>query len=55
MGPLVHLVSTAVAFYQPWLGLALNTSLWILWTRLCYRGGTVAPEQRRRRTTAPVE
>ena len=55
MGPVVYLVSTALAFFQPWLGLALNISLWLLWTRLCYHGGALAAEQRRRRTTARVE
>jgi hypothetical protein len=47
----VYLVATAVAFYQPWLGLAINCALWILWVRLCYHSKTVDAEMRRRRTT----
>jgi uncharacterized membrane protein len=35
-GPLVYVVSTAVAFAHAGAGLALNTSLWIVWLRLCY-------------------
>ena len=51
MGPAVYLVATAVAFYQPWLGLAINCARWILWVRLCYHSKTVDAEMRRRRTT----
>jgi len=51
VGPAVYLVATAVAFYQPWLGLAINCALWILWVRLCYRSKTVDAEMQRRRTT----
>ena len=54
VGPLVYLVSTLVAFYQPWLALALNISLWIVWTRLGYRGAAFDAVQRRR-TTAGVK
>jgi uncharacterized membrane protein len=53
-GPAVYLISTAVAFFQPWLGLALNAALWLLWVRLGYHGGTLGAEPRRRRTTARV-
>jgi len=35
-GPIVYTISTLVALFQPVLGLALNTSLWLLWIRLCY-------------------
>jgi uncharacterized membrane protein len=48
VGPAVYLVATVVAFYQPWLGLAINLALWILWVRLGYRSRT---EMRQRRTT----
>jgi uncharacterized membrane protein len=44
----VYLVATVVAFYQPWLGLAINLALWILWVRLGYRS---VAELRQRRTT----
>jgi len=37
LGPAVYAVATAVAFFWPVPGLVLNTSLWILWMRLCYR------------------
>ena len=36
-GPLVYLLSTAVALVRPTLGLLVNISLWILWVRLGYR------------------
>ena len=35
-GPLVYTAATLVALLQPFLGLALNASLWLLWIRLCY-------------------
>lgn len=47
----VYLVATVVAFYQPWLGLAINLALWILWVRLCYHSVTDSAELRKRRTT----
>ena len=37
VGPLVYTTATALAYVQPWLGLGLNASLWILWARLCYQ------------------
>ncbi|HEV8510012.1 MAG TPA: TMEM175 family protein [Gemmatimonadales bacterium] len=37
IGPLVYLLSTAVALVKPVLGLLVNLSLWILWIRLGYR------------------
>lgn len=46
-GPIVYLVATAVAFFQPIAGLALNTSLWLLWIRLCYHSTREAAEGRR--------
>jgi uncharacterized membrane protein len=52
VGPAVYLVATAVAFYQPWLGLAINLALWMLWVRLCYHSKTVDAEMRRRRATS---
>jgi uncharacterized membrane protein len=33
----VYLMAALLAFVQPWLGLALNVSLWALWIRLAYR------------------
>ena len=36
-GLTVYLVATVVALFQPWVGLLLNVSLWILWIRLGYR------------------
>ena len=47
----VYLVATVVAFYQPWLGIAINLAVWLLWVRLCYRSEAVAAELRSRRTT----
>ena len=44
-GPIVYSVATAVAFFRPLLGLALNASLWILWIRLCYHDIHVAAEE----------
>ena len=49
--PAVYLVSTTVAFFQPWLGLALNAALWLLWARLGYRSTTFATELRQRGPT----
>jgi uncharacterized membrane protein len=43
-GPIVYSISTLVAFFQPVLGLALNTSLWLLWIRLCYQSTHVASD-----------
>jgi len=37
MGLSVYLLAALLAFVQPWLGLLLNVSLWILWIRLGYR------------------
>jgi len=37
LGMAVYLAAGALAFVQPWLGLALNVSLWLLWIRLGYR------------------
>jgi uncharacterized membrane protein len=37
LGLTVYLAATAVALFQPWLGLLLNVSLWALWIRLGYR------------------
>lgn len=37
IGPIVYAVATAATFIHVALGLVLNTSLWILWIRLCYR------------------
>jgi len=50
----VYLVATVVAFYQPWLGLAINLALWILWIRLGYHSTTHTAEHRSRRRTAPM-
>jgi TMEM175 potassium channel family protein len=36
-GPLVYVAATLVALIRPFVGLALNASLWLLWIRLCYR------------------
>ncbi len=44
-GPAVYAVATAVAFFRPIVGLALNTSLWLLWIRLCYRDVRTALEE----------
>ncbi len=46
-GPLVYTVATLVALVQPMLGLALNASLWLLWTRLCYHTASEARGPRR--------
>ncbi len=37
LGPLVYALATGAAFIHAVLGLVLNTSLWLLWIRLCYR------------------
>jgi hypothetical protein len=37
LGPIVHGTSALVALWNAWVGLALCTSLWILWSNLCYR------------------
>ena len=47
----VYLVAAALSFYQPWLGLAINLAVWILWVRLCYHSKDFASEMRQRRTT----
>ncbi len=44
-GPAVYALATAVAFFRPVVGLALNTSLWLLWIRLCYRDVRTALEE----------
>jgi uncharacterized membrane protein len=36
-GLTVYLVATIVALFQPWLGLLINVSLWLVWIRLGYR------------------
>jgi hypothetical protein len=46
----VYLVATAVSFYQPWLGLAINLAPWILWLRLGYHSKAFDTELRQRRT-----
>ena|SRR5688572_3595024 len=37
LGLTVYLAAAALAFVQPWLGLLLNISLWVLWIRVGYR------------------
>lgn len=37
LGLSVYVAAMLVALVQPWLGLLLNASLWILWIRLGYR------------------
>jgi uncharacterized membrane protein len=37
LGLTVYIAAAALAFVQPWLGLLLNVSLWVLWIRLGYR------------------
>ena len=37
LGLTVYVAAALLAFVQPWLGLLLNISLWILWIRLGYR------------------
>ena len=37
LGLSVYVTAAALAFVQPWLGLLLNVSLWVLWIRLGYR------------------
>ena len=32
-----EVAAAALAFVQPWLGLLLNVSLWVLWIRVGYR------------------
>ena len=44
IGPIVYAAATAAAFVHVVLGLVLNTSLWILWIRLCYRSVQEAEE-----------
>jgi len=41
LGLAVYLTAAALAFIQPWLGLLLNVSLWVLWIRLGYRSRSV--------------
>jgi TMEM175 potassium channel family protein len=36
LGPAVYAVATAAVFVNVVMGLVLNTSLWVLWIRLCY-------------------
>jgi uncharacterized membrane protein len=36
-GPPVYALSTLLALWSAWAGLILCASLWVLWTRLCYR------------------
>jgi hypothetical protein len=50
VGPLVYTTATALAYVQPWLGLGINASLWILWARLCYQ--TVEAEDAREQARA---
>ena len=44
-----YLVAAVVAFYQPWLGLAINLALWILWVRLGYHSAADGKGVRSRR------
>jgi uncharacterized membrane protein len=37
MGLMVYLASVALAVWNPWAGLVLCASLWVVWTRLCYK------------------
>ena len=37
LGPLVYAVSVLAALWNAAAGLAICTSLWLVWTRLCYR------------------
>lgn len=37
LAPLVYTFATVVALYNVAVGLAINLSLWILWSLLCYR------------------
>ncbi|HET9383992.1 MAG TPA: TMEM175 family protein [Gemmatimonadales bacterium] len=37
LGLTVYVAAALLAFVQPWLGLLLNVSLWVLWIRLGYR------------------
>lgn len=53
-GPIVYTIATVVAFFQPVLGLALNTSLWLLWIRLCYRSTHDAVEATRAAPASPA-
>ena len=48
-GPLVYSFATVVAFYRPFLGLAINASLWLLWIRLCYHSSRGALREQERR------
>ena len=46
LGPLVYGASVVVALWNAWVGLALCTSLWAVWTRLCYRAERPAARAR---------
>lgn len=37
LGLTVYVAAALLAFVQPWIGLLLNVSLWVLWIRLGYR------------------
>lgn len=50
LGLAVYLASGALAFVQPWLGLALNVSLWVLWIGLGYRNSPSAVDSLLRRS-----
>ena len=36
-GPLVYAVSVGLALWNAVIGLVVCASLWVLWSRLCYR------------------
>jgi uncharacterized membrane protein len=36
-GLVVYVTAAIVALFQPWIGLLLNASLWVLWIRVGYR------------------
>jgi uncharacterized membrane protein len=39
-GPIVYGLAVLLALWNAWVGLGLCTSLWILWTNLCYRSAS---------------
>ena len=46
VGLAVYLAAAGLSFVQPWLGLALNVSLWVFWIRLGYRNSANVPSAR---------
>jgi uncharacterized membrane protein len=46
IGPLVYAVSVALALWNAVIGLLVCASLWVLWTRLCYRARSPFRESR---------